>query len=94
MDLQRLLPPYWVQNYPTNLEWDRTLNDLLDTNPVVKFSYMTVSIGAYEIWVSNWPYAYGHIYGPSRVDVLPKVGTRKRLRNYLVTQGIKQSSAV
>ena len=80
MDLYRLLPPYWLQNYPTNMEWDRTLNELLDRGPITELDSHTVKVAGVTIWVSNWPYSYGNPYNPE-VKVAPRVATRKRLQN-------------
>lgn len=78
-DWRRLVAPrFWLQNYPTDWEWDATLNRLLDTHDP-KPGYMTVSLGGVDVWVSNWPYSYGYPYTP-RMDGLPSVATRKRLR--------------
>lgn len=79
MDWQRLWPKYWLQNAPTNYEWDSILNDLLDKHTPEKRN-LTVFIGGIEVWVGNWPYAYGSPYHRGVKDVLPTVETRKRLR--------------
>lgn len=80
MDLSRLLPRYWIQNYPTNMEWDAMLNDLMDRYPPTDRGDYTVTFGPVEVWIENWPYAYGRIDRPTHVDLLPTVKTRKRLR--------------
>jgi hypothetical protein len=83
MDWGRLIPGYWVQNYPTDLEWDKALNTLMDEAKEVhlKSSYRT-EIDGVVIWTHNYPYAYGHCYGRF-VTGLPKVKTRKRLRQFI-----------
>lgn len=79
-DWQRLWPKYWLQNAPTNYEWDAILNDLMDKHEIQR-GYCAVKLGKVEVWASNWPYAYGSPYLAGRVkDVLPTVATRKRLR--------------
>lgn len=80
IDWMRLRPMHWLQNSPTDWEWDAILNDLLDKHDPIR-GYMTVTIGKVEVWVSNWPYAYGSPYGSGLLDVLPSVATRKRLRS-------------
>jgi hypothetical protein len=30
IDWYRLLPSYWIQNYPTSKEWDTALNKLIE----------------------------------------------------------------
>lgn len=81
MDWYRLWPTFWRQNYKTDLEWDKLLNAALDRYEVKRGIVHTVNIGPLKVWVSNWPYAYGH---PCRMsefskEVLPKVSTRLRL---------------
>jgi hypothetical protein len=83
MDLYRLLPLYWFQNYRTNMEWDRTLNELLDRGPITEVGDHTVKVAGVTVWASNWPYAYGSPYNPY-VKVLPRVSTRNRLQSEIV----------
>lgn len=78
MDFYRLLPIYWTQNTKTSDVWDKHLNHLLDTVGVTSVGYFTCKIGDVEVWIENWPYAYGSLYGGG--SGLPKVKTRKRLR--------------
>jgi hypothetical protein len=82
MDWLRLLPRFWIQNERTCYKWDKVLNDMLDSHGVTPRDKCTCMVGNTEIWVSNWPYAYGSIYGSS-FQKLPKVGTRIRLREML-----------
>lgn len=78
MDWERLFKPrYWSQNYPTDLNWDAALNAALDKH-VVELGNYTVDVGQFRVWIENWPYAYGYLYGDKKG--LPKVSTRKRLR--------------
>lgn len=79
MDFYRFLPSYWFQNTKTDLEWDGLLNKALDKYPVVT-GYLTVNVGPLEVWVGNWPYAYGSLRKPVQREGLPAVATRKRLR--------------
>ena len=85
MDWRRLWPRYWLQNYVTSLAWDRQLNDLLDKHqPVLDFTGYVCTLGEIDVWVSNWPYAYGSrwlgIVGDHPTKALPTVKTRLRLR--------------
>lgn len=81
MDWHRLFSPgAWIQNYDTDLIWDAALNKALDEKGITKMGHMTCWIGNQQIWVSNWPYAYGHPYGSRERHVLPKYSTRLRLR--------------
>lgn len=78
MDWQRLIPRYWMQNYPSDKEWDKILNHLMDTCEP-EFDHMTVRFGPIEVWVSNYPYAFGYPYRHKQ-EYLPYVRTRKRLK--------------
>ncbi len=91
MDFYRFLPKYWCQNHPTSKTWDRILNDLLDKHEVVisSNSRLTVTIGGIEVWVGNYPYAYG---SPYEHQMLPKVATRMRLEECVlkaIVKGVK-----
>lgn len=81
IDWLRFVPKYWFQNDPTDWAWDEALNALLDRHKVQENSSSTVKVGKAIIWVGNYPYAYGNLYEPTSVNVLPSVATRKRLRN-------------
>ncbi|GEM_PF-6670392 len=44
-------------------EWDKTLNSLLDTHSeTAKLSSHTVQLGNADVWASNYPYSFGHLY--------------------------------
>ena len=79
-DWQRLFCGPWIQNAPTNWEWDDLLNKSMDKYPVERVSPHNAKIGNLTVWVGNWPYAYGSCDGPIRLESLPSVATRKRLR--------------
>lgn len=81
IDWLRLLPGFWLQNEPTDWEWDATLNRLLDKHEP-KEGYLTASIGGVEVWTGNYPYSYGSCHDP-KLRFLPSVATRKRLRAVL-----------
>jgi hypothetical protein len=82
MDWGRLIPGYWVQNYPTDLEWDAVLNTIMDEAKEVHLSAYTTKIDGIVIWTHNYPYAYGRCYSIRETGV-PKVKTRKRLRKFV-----------
>lgn len=84
MDWYRLLPRYWIQNKPTDYEWDKVLNKILDNAKNVELNYLAATIDGVTVWNSNYPYAYGSTYGTNMPKTgLPKVATRKRLRKFL-----------
>lgn len=77
-------PNCWMANHGVDLYWDGLLNEMLD-NPkfeAVRFGgQYTVKLNGYEIWISNFPYAYGRPYtknGP--INFLPRRRTRYRLQ--------------
>lgn len=77
-------PGCWLSNYDADSHWDAKLNEMLD-NP--KFEALrvggrfSVKLNGHEVWISNFPYAYGSLYFKDvKVDVLPYRRTRYRLR--------------
>lgn len=47
---------------------------------------MNLSVGNYEVWVENWPYAFGTLWKrnpPKASKVLPTMKTRLKLRKRL-----------
>jgi|TARA_R100000084_G_scaffold108987_1_gene73382 hypothetical protein len=82
IDWYRLLPYYWIQNKPTDWEWDEFLNTLMDNHKVDVLCGYRAKIGGYTVWIENWPYSYGDFYGKEGKcgNGLPSVKTRKRLR--------------
>lgn len=89
MDWYRLLPMFWYQNAPTSLEWDRALNDALDKYGATLIDAYTCRVGGCEVWIGNWPHAYGYSWSPKSCNFLPKVSTRMRLRR-IVGAAIRQ----
>lgn len=73
-------PSFWLQNTETDLVWDKKLNELLDNEKIQDISYATVTIGKLEVWIGNYPYAYGSLYNRNDLTGLPKRSTRERLR--------------
>ena len=84
IDWQRLIPRYWLQNTHTDWTWDALLNQLMDEHEPVE-EYAVAIFGGVEVWVRNYPYAYGSPYNVAGLggDPLPSVATRKRLRAIL-----------
>ena len=69
--------------FPVCREWDRILSTALDEG-TVRFEIsplldVSAYVGDCEIWLRNWPYAYGHPYRP-RANVLPSWRTARQLR--------------
>jgi len=72
------------RNYRVDKRWDKKLNHIIDNwKSFKRISDYTVLINNIEIWVRNWPYAYGN---PYRIDVLPKRKTALKLRIFIAEQ--------
>lgn len=78
VDWLRLLPRYWFQNNRTDRVWDAALDKAIDAFGVKKVDSHTCMVGPFEVWIANWPYAYGNQYGVN--DYLPMAKTRRKLR--------------
>ena len=72
--------------FQVNKQYDKWLNDLMDKGtPLEEKSYYTVRFKdtTANIWVQNYPYAYGYTYGPD--SGFPTMRTRKRLAAYIAS---------
>jgi len=57
-------PGCWLRNYPEALELTAYLKACLDAgDEMTPISEHTSSFGGLRLWTSNYPYAYGQIYG-------------------------------
>lgn len=73
-------------------EWDKTLNSLLDTHSdTAKLSNHTIQLGAADVWASNYPYSFGHLFRTYRGDQWvraearrPHIRTMARLRELVL----------
>lgn len=73
-----LNPVWWMRNHLTNRDWDRALRRAINGNPVVSnMNEYTVLINGVEVWISNYPYAYG---SPRHTKALPSRRTALLLR--------------
>lgn len=68
--------------YETDLRYDEILNAALDKHGVtLRNNSETIYVGeGMEIWVANYPYAYGYLFSPKLVKTLPTLKTRKRIK--------------
>lgn len=66
--------------YPISEEWDAILNKLMDTYEPSKIGDHTCYFGDTEVWISNYPYAFGKL---GFYDYLPKYPTMRRLKKIL-----------
>ena len=73
-------------------EWDKTLNSLLDTHSeTAKLSSHTVQMGNADVWASNYPYSFGHLFMVYRggqwrraEERRPRIRTMVRLRELVL----------
>ena len=84
-------PLYWISNEPSSNSYDNLVNQWIETDADVELvDKYTVLVNEHMVWTSNYPYAYGYLYGKSRV--LPYRRTRKRLKKF-IEQKIFESMA-
>lgn len=83
MDWLRLWPRFWIQNKKTFLPWDRALNRALDTHLITQVGAHTCQVGPFEVWISNYPYAFGYNRADA-LEQLPRCRTRMRLRRAIM----------
>lgn len=77
-----LRPKFWVQTRPTCDEYSAHLEKKIKSKPqVVRVDERTVNMDGVEIWVANYPYCYGHVYG--QPCGLPTARVRKMLYDYI-----------
>lgn len=76
-------PGYWISNYPTCKKLDRFILHHISkgTEPIILNDYY-VKLGKRDLWVQNYPHAYGH---PRGRKILPSCRTRNLLREYIAT---------
>lgn len=73
-----------VRVYKTDKRWDKKLNDIIDNcKSFERRSPYTVLLNGIDIWVTNWPYAYG---APGLLTCLPKRKTALKLRMFIAEQ--------
>lgn len=84
-----LRPTFWLRNHPTCKYLDYTINALLDDGHTPrKTSEYTVELGGLNLWVSNYPYAFGNEYPGDKA--LPSRKTALRLYRALSTAPIEK----
>ena len=82
-------PRFWFQNEPTCFEYDAILRKALRCHGITfSHSDYTVRVGGLEVWVSNYPYAYGRPYGMA--EVLPAAQTRILLNDMVQRERLKR----
>lgn len=63
-------PSCWMRNsgYKYDKNWDSLVNTLIDFGTITKVGYMgfDIKINDTWIWISNYPYCFGHPYNRDR----------------------------
>ena len=61
--LKSLLPLHWIRNHSTDEEWDALILSFLEnpvfSEPEYKGLGYVLKLNGVEIWVENYPYAFG-----------------------------------
>lgn len=84
-------PSFWMGHGKVCKKWDAELNALLDHHETTNGEYSrrddeyTFHINGVDVWVENYPYAYGRrwmtgAYYPNASHAMPRRSTRLRLR--------------
>jgi hypothetical protein len=84
--VRSLHPRYWNVNYSVDKHWDKRLRSLINANACVERLRRCVGkIGGFEVWIGNYPYAFG---SPYESDCLPRRRTIIMLKDYLAENDI------
>ncbi len=92
-------PNFWVRNYEVSDELSDYIENLIDNNAECEIIHpYIIKLGEAELWVANWPYAYGQVmYGAISFEAtctfLPRRKTALKLRKY-IQQKVLQPRAV
>lgn len=79
-------PKFWISNRPSCPDVDRVINKMIDHDVFVAVGRHTaITSDKHEVWVSNYPYAFGDIRtgGYGSTCLLPYRRTRARLKKHL-----------
>lgn len=68
-----MFPFALIRNNPTDMAWDRKLNELMKQYKFTERTECRAKLGPYEIWVANHPYSSFHSHQNGNIpnDVLP-----------------------
>ncbi len=79
------IPAFWMMNYKFSEEWDTIVNNLMDNFEPnnFKLTEYTATFYGTEIWIRNYPYAYGRTY--KGTTVRPSRFTIIKLKNFIDT---------
>ena len=87
--LRTLTPGFWLMNYPYSRALDSFISKSLDDgHEPQRVNKYYVKLAGKDIWVQNWPYAYGTIR-----DARPSRATICRLRDAIEDAEFRLTSA-
>ena len=92
-------PRFWHRNYPIDDDWDRALAAAMflvehDARPLEILNAFEVRIAGLDVWVENWPYAFGYpATAPGGTRVLPRRNTALALRKLVVMTQVQEAAA-
>lgn len=88
-------PTHWFRLGRTSKELSYRLNNLMDAGAEVEIYSYRAKLGSVNLWVSNYPYAYGSLLRDSPFSALeediPDRITVIRLRNYISKKIIEKA---
>lgn len=76
-------PKCWIRLCATNKVLDSEINKALDNPKFDDISSYTVNLNGMMLWIENYPYAFGSVYGNDSLG-LPSRRTVFRLRDELI----------
>lgn len=86
-------PLFWIQIRRTDYDYDAALRRALEEGPVELRSEHRCRVAGVELWVSNFPYCYGHVMrGPESSQPLPAPLTRVKLRRALTRAAMEAAA--
>ena len=81
-------PKFWGMEYPYSRPWDFMLNEMLNEEDNVKIvSEFTARVGGVDVWIGNYPYAYGN---PKPLSIRPSRATIERLQEEVIRAVMKE----
>lgn len=87
-----LRPKFWHQNYPTCDLLSEAIERAIDSkSPVTVVDSYTAKLANMELWIENYPYAYGYLRNPE-IKELPSARVRAKLNKYITKAALKETT--
>lgn len=87
-------PAYWFSNHKTCYRYDRLLRNELKNPIFTDIGLYTCKLNGKEVWISNYPYAFGSPGSGLKNTILPRRSTRIILKYELdkavIENGLKE----